>query len=114
LGGYDVLATVVDTFFERLGTDPQLARFGSGFSLDSQRRLRQLTLDFFAEATGGPCFYLGRPMKAAHAGLGITEQDWVATVNHLVAAFAHAQVAQPEKDEVLAVVATLKGEIVEK
>jgi len=53
LGGYDVLAAVVDKFFERLGTDPQLARFSSGFSLDSQRRLRQLTLDFFAEATGG-------------------------------------------------------------
>jgi len=53
-------------------------------------------------------------MKAAHAGLGITEQDWVATVNHLVAAFDHAQVAQQEKDEVLALVATLKGEIVEK
>jgi hemoglobin len=114
LGGYDVLAVVVDKFFERLGTDPQLARFGSGFSLDSQRRLRQLTLDFLAEATGGPCFYLGRSMKAAHAGLGITEQDWVATVNHLMAAFDHGQVPQKEKEEVLAWVGTLKGEIVEK
>jgi hemoglobin len=114
LGGYDALAAVVDNFFERLGTDPQLARFGSGFSLDSQRRLRQLTLDFFAEATGGLCFYLGRTMKAAHAGLGIAEQDWVATVNHLLAACDHVQAPQKEKDEVLAFVTTLKGEIVEK
>lgn len=113
LGGYDVLAAIVDNFFERLGADPQLVRFGNGFSLDSLRRQRQLTLDFLAEATSGPSFYLGRTMKTSHAGLRITEQDWRTTIAHLTAALDHVQTPPQEKAEVLALVAPLKDDIVE-
>ena len=112
LGKYDALAAVTDDFIGRLATDPQLGRFFIGLSADSKKRVRQLVVDQLCEATGGPCFYIGRAMKAAHAGLGISEADWQAAVKHLVASLDKFEVPQKEKDELLAIASSLKPEIV--
>ena len=53
-------------------------------------------------------------MKTAHAGLGITEVDWDASVKHLIATLDKFNVPRQEKDELLAAVSGLKGDIVEK
>src|SRR5262249_32400601 len=82
LGGYDAIAAVVDDFIGRLATDPQLQKFFVGHSQDSVHRIRQLVVDQLCAATGGPCVYIGRDMKTAHKGLGITEADWNASVKH--------------------------------
>ena len=114
VGGYDALALVVDDFIKRLATDPKFAKFFSGFSADSQKRLRQHILDQFCKASGGPCEYLGRDMKTTHTGLGITEGEWDLAAKHLVAAMDKYKVPQAEKDELMAFVATQKKDIVEK
>ena len=112
LGGYDAIAAVTDDLIPRLATDPQLKRFFPGLSVDSQKRLRQHFVDFLCNATGGPCLYLGRDMKTAHTGLGITEDDWNASVKDLVATLDKFKVPEKEKGEVIAAVASLKGDIV--
>ncbi|HEX5705444.1 MAG TPA: group 1 truncated hemoglobin [Pyrinomonadaceae bacterium] len=114
VGGYDALALVVDDFIKRLATDPKFAKFFSGFSVDSQKRLRQHILDQFCKAAGGPCEYIGRDMKTTHTGLGITEAEWDAAAKHLVAAMDKYKVPQAEKDELMAFVGTQKKDIVEK
>lgn len=114
VGGYDALALVVDDFIKRLATDPKFAKFFSGFSVDSQKRLRQHILDQFCKAAGGPCEYVGRDMKTTHTGLGITEAEWDAAAKHLVAAMDKYKVPQAEKDELMAFVGTQKKDIVEK
>lgn len=114
LGGYDAIAAVTDEFIKRLATDKKLGRFFAGTSADSQKRIRQLVVDQLCEATGGPCVYIGRTMKASHAGLGITEEDWKITVDHLVATLNKFNVGKKEQDELLAALAGLKGDIVEK
>ncbi len=111
LGGYDAIAAVVDDFIGRLIADKQLSRFFSGVSNDSKKRIRQLVVDQICEATGGPCIYTGRSMKASHEGLGITESDWNAAVGHLVATLDKFKVPQREKDELLGAVSTLKPDI---
>jgi hemoglobin len=83
LGGYDALAAVTDDFLGRLSSDPQLARFFKGHNAESLKVIRQHIVDFLCVATGGPCAYTGRDMKTAHTGLGITEDDWTATVKDL-------------------------------
>jgi hemoglobin len=112
LGGYDALAAVTDDFLGRLIADPQLKRFFPGLSADSQKRLRQHVVDFLCNATGGPCLYLGRDMKTAHTGLGITEADWSAAVKDLVATLDKFKVPDKEKNEVLGAISGLKGDIV--
>jgi hemoglobin len=112
LGGYDAIAAVTDDFIGRLGADPQLSRFFKGLSVDSQKRLRQHVVDFLCSATGGPCVYTGRDMKTAHTGLGITEDDWTASVKALVATLDKFKVPEKEKNEVLGAISSLKPDIV--
>ena len=114
VGGYDALAAVVDDFIGRLVSDKQFEKFFAGFSVDSKKRIRQHILDQFCAATGGPCVYMGRDMKTTHGGLGITEADWDAAVKHLTASIDKFKVPQKEKGELLAFVASLKKDIVEK
>ncbi len=114
LGGYDAIAAVTDDFIGRLAKDQELSRFLVGLSADSKKRLRQLVVDQLCEATGGPCIYIGRTMKASHAGLGVTESDWQATVKHLVATLDKFKVPQKEQEELLAIASSLKKDIVEK
>ncbi len=112
LGGYDALAAVTDDFIGRLAHDSQLGKFFAGHSAASLKRIRQLVVDQLCETTGGPCVYIGQDMKTSHAGLGITESDWEASVNHLVATLDKFKVPAKEKDEVLNAISGLKKDIV--
>jgi hemoglobin len=114
LGGYDAIAAVVDEFVPRVATDPQLGKYFVGAGKDTQMHIRQLAVDFICHATGGPCVYIGRPLKQAHAGLGITEGEWDIAVKHLVATLDKLKVGKPERDELLTAVGGLKMDIVEK
>ena len=114
LGGYDAIAAVTDDFIGRMATDPQLGKFFVGHSKTSLQMIRQHVVDQLCAATGGPCFYVGRDMKTSHAGLGISEADWNVAVGHLGATFDKFKVPQAERDEVVAVLMTLKADIVEK
>lgn len=114
LGGYDAIAAVTDDFVGRLAGDARLSKFFVGHSQDSVKRIRQLVVDQLCQATGGPCVYIGRDMKTAHKGLGITEADWQDTVKLLVATLDKFKVPERERGELLALVSGLKGDIVEK
>lgn len=114
LGGYDAIAAVVDDFVPRLATDPQLGKYFAGAGRDTQMHIRQLAVDYICHATGGPCLYIGRPLKTAHAGLGISESDWETAVKHLSATLDKFKVAKAERDEFLSAVGALKAEVVEK
>lgn len=114
LGGYDALAAVTDDFIGRLASDDQLKRFFVGHNKAGITRIRQHVIDFLCVATGGPCAYTGQDMKTAHTGLGITEEDWNASVRDLNATLDKFHVPPQEKSEVLAAISGLKGDIVGK
>jgi hemoglobin len=113
LGGYDVIAAIVDDLFSRLRADPEFARFASGRSLDSQQRSRQLLVDQLCALTGGPCIYIGRDMKTSHAGLGISEGEWHANLKHTSAALDKFNVPEKEQQEFLDIFLRYKQEVVE-
>jgi hemoglobin len=114
LGGYDALAAVTDDFVGRLVGDKQLTRFFNGVSTDSRKRIRQLVLDQLCAATGGPCIYIGRSMKASHEGLGITEEDWTTAVQLLTETLDKFKVAKAERDDLFKIFVPLRDEIVDK
>ena len=113
LGGYDAIAAVTDDFLGRLLGDKKFAKFFVGASNDSKTKIRQHIVDFLCLATGGPCKYIGRDMKTAHTGLGITKSDWDASVKHLIATLDKFKVPAKEKGEVLGAVGGLEKDIVE-
>ena len=114
LGGYDAIAAVTDDFIPRLVNDKVIGRYLVGLSDNSKARLRQLFVDQICAATGGPCVYVGRDMKTAHKGLGITGAEWDISVKHLVDTLDKFKVPEKEKSELLAAVSALKPDIVEK
>ena len=113
IGGYDAIAAVVDDFVPRLIGDARLGKFFQGHSAATMAHIRQRVIEQICMAAGGPCVYTGRDMKTAHKGLGIVEQDWTAAVAHLTATFDKLKVPAKEKDELLAIVGSLKKDIVE-
>jgi hemoglobin len=114
LGGYDAIAAVVDDFIGRMAKDPALAKFFIGHSTHSLQRIRQLVIEQICAGTGGPCVYTGRDMKTSHRGMGIANADWDKAAAHLVGTLDKFKVPAKEKQELLAIVATLKPDIVEK
>jgi hemoglobin len=114
LGGYDVIAAVVDDFIHQLGQDPAFKRFGGGRSMDSLHRTRQLVIDDICNLAGGPCDYIGRDLKTAHAGLGITQEEWDLSIKHFKTALDDQKVAEPEQKDFLALIQKTKPDIVEK
>jgi len=113
MGGYDGIASIVDDFLGRMRADPRFNRFAGGRSLDSRTRARQLTVDLLCELAGGPCVYIGRPMKTAHAGLAVADADWEALIRHVQASLDQRKVPAQEQAEFLALFANLKKDIVE-
>ncbi len=114
LGGYDAIAAVVDEFLQTLSSDPQMARFSAAMNLESRKRNRQLTLDYLCAASGGPTLYLGKDMKTAHEGLGISASDWKVAMDHVQRALMKFKVPERESKEMLALFSGLEDQIVER
>lgn len=114
LGGYDVIAAVVDEFSQTFSTDPQMARFSAGMNLERRKRNRQLTLDYLCAASGGPTLYLGQDMKTAHAGLEISAGEWKIAIDHVLRAISKLKVPDREGKELLALFLNLSDQIVER
>lgn len=113
IGGYDAIAALTDDVITKMVANPQLKSFFAGHSTDSKMRIRGHFVDQLCAAFGGPCTYKGRKTKTAHKGLGISESDWELTVKIIVKALDKLKVPPKEQNEVLAIVSSLKQDIVE-
>ena len=114
LGGYDAISAVVNDFAPKLFSDPQVGMFFKGMGTDTRKSFMQKNINLVCAVTGGPCKVISRPAKTVHGGLGITESDFNVVVNHLVDTLDKFKVPAKEKKELLAIIGTLKPDIVEK
>ena len=58
-------------------------------------------------------FYLGRDVKLAHTGMGITKADYAAFMRCLSVTLDTFEVPEPERSEVVTFATTLETQIVE-
>ena len=114
LGGYDAIAAVTDDFLVRLEKDDRLGRFFIGVSDDSLARIRQHVVDLVCAKAGGPCVYTGRDMLTAHAGLGISKEDWERSNKRFGETLAKFKVPDKEQKDLAAAIAPLEKVIVDK
>lgn len=110
LGGQPAITAVVDRFVANLAADKRINTFFANSDIPA---FKSKLVDQICQASGGPCTYTGKNMKAAHQGLGITEADFNALVEDLTAALDHFKVPKQEKDELLGLLAPMKSDIVE-
>jgi len=110
LGGKGAITAVVDSFVAIVAKD---ARINKKFARSDVARVKSMLVDQVCSATGGPCTYSGRSMKEAHRNMGVTEGEFDALVEDLVASLNAYNVAKPEQDELLSALGTMKGDVVE-
>jgi len=110
--GRAAISLVVDDFVANVLADNRInARF-KGLKPPEVFKLKANLSDQICQAAGGPCAYLGRDMKTAHAGMKITDAEWNATVEALTKALDKHKIPAAEKNELIAAIAPLKGDIV--
>jgi hemoglobin len=115
LGGIYVLSTVVDDFVDGLYADPVInTRPAAKHALRAARKagFKFQATSLLCQETGGPCKYDGRSMREAHAELGITAREWEAAVAAFRRALAKHAVPAAERQELLNLLGTTKGDIV--
>ena len=112
LGGREGIATVVGDFTTNMAADPRVNERFKGMKAPELEKFKSNLADQICEATGGPCSYLGKDMKATHQGMKITEAEWNATVENLVKALDKNNVDAKAKQELLAALGPMKKDIV--
>jgi len=117
LGGEPAVKAVVEKFVVAAATDPKVNFFRDGkYKLDDKgvAALKQSLVELVSEVSGGPLKYKGKSMKESHKGMGITDAEFDALAGHLIATLKEFKVPQAEMDELVKIVASTRGDIVEK
>ena len=112
LGGREGIRGVVDDFVAFLVADPRVKDRFTKLTPAQVEKLKTNASDQICDATGGPCSYLGKDMKAANNGMNITEADWNATVEDLIKALDKRNVAKKDQQELIGLLAPMKKDIV--
>jgi hemoglobin len=81
--GNEAITAVVDDFVGRVGND---GRINGTFANANIPNLKAMLVEQICAGSGGPCTYTGREMKATHAGMPITNEQFDALVGDLVTA----------------------------
>ena len=107
---------MVDDFFNYVNEDKIDITRGGKIKLDDKKtaEFKKNVVAFISSASGGPLPYLGKSMKEAHKGMGITDAEFDATAQALVKALKKNGVRQAEIDELVSAVAGTRKDIVEK
>jgi len=109
LGGKDAIVAVVDDFVGNVAGD---ARINRRFASTNIPRLKQMLVDQICAGTGGPCTYSGRDMKSVHTGMNISDAEFGALVEDLIKSLDKFKVPEKEKNDLLAILGPMKGDIV--
>ncbi|HYL97736.1 MAG TPA: group 1 truncated hemoglobin, partial [Blastocatellia bacterium] len=82
LGGKKAITAVVDQFVSNVAADNRINKFFAQAASDPKRlaSFKGKLVDQICQASGGPCKYKGKDMKSAHAGMGISGDDFNALV----------------------------------
>ena len=110
LGGSAAISAVIDDFVARCAAD---ARINGKFARTDIPRLTSMLVDQVTMATGGPATYHGRSMPETHRGMGVTAGEFEALVEDLVATLDRFAVPAAEQQELIAILAPIRSDVVE-
>jgi hemoglobin len=110
LGGADGIARLVDDVMAAHLANPIIKpRFEN---IKDKERAKRMAREFFSAGSGGPEPYTGKDMLTAHKGMNISEQEYLAAMDDIVGAMTKNGLDQGTKSEVIAILYSLKGDII--
>ncbi|MBI3995146.1 MAG: group 1 truncated hemoglobin [Nitrospirae bacterium] len=110
LGGKPAITAVVSDFIDLVGQDARVLHSPAPARVPV---IKTLLVEMVCQASGGPCTYSGRDMKKTHAGMGISNAEFEAVVDDLVKTLNQYKVPEMEKNDLLALLAPMRKDIVE-
>ena len=115
LGGVYSIATVVDDLIDRVMADPRLN--ANPLVNEAHHRVppagfKYLVTEMVCWTAGGPQRYTGRSMRESHQHLKITAAEWEAFLDDFQHTLDKFHVPEAEQDELKAIVASTRGDIV--
>jgi len=114
LGGAQGISVLVDEIVELHMSNPAIkARFlPQKDDLAHLAQVKQHTCNFLGAGSGGPEQYKGRSMKEAHRGMNVSEAEYMAAVDDILAALQKHGVDEQSQKDVLAIAYSLKADII--
>ncbi|GAB4169444.1 MAG: hypothetical protein Fur0039_08250 [Rhodocyclaceae bacterium] len=110
LGGASGIAALVDDVIAAHLVNPVVkTRFENIEDMDHTRKMAR---EFFGAGSGGPETYTGKDMLAAHKGMNISEQEYLAVTDDIVAAMEKHGPSEGTKKDVIAILYSLKSSII--
>ncbi len=117
-----------DSLYRDLGELPGITRIVEGMLLNVARdariverfrrvdiqRLRNKLVENFCVEAGGPCVYTGDGMAESHKGQNISRSEFNALVEDLITAMDEQRIAVPVQNRLIARLAALRPEVIEK
>ena len=110
LGGTEAITAAARAFDDRAGKDDRINQKFARTNLD---RLTKEFVDQLCQDTGGPCTYTGLSMREAHTNMGVTNGEFDAFMEDLVAVLDGFKIGKTEQEEVLNLLWPMRAEIVE-
>lgn len=111
LGGEEAIATIVENFVLEIARDERVI---DHFEVSNVQRFRVMMNQHLCLVADGPCAYEGDSMIDTHAGMGVTEADFNAIVEDMMAAMDKAGIALGPQNRLLARLATFRAEIINR
>jgi hemoglobin len=117
-----------DSLYRDLGQLPGITRIVEGMLLNIARdpriverfrkidiqRLRDKLIEQFCFESGGPCTYTGDTMVESHKGQNVSRSDFNALVEDLIASMDSQGIAVPVQNRLIARLAPMRGEVIER
>ena len=110
-GGREGIARIAARTVDISEADPRIAAI---FAAHDTVRLKRTLGEQFCYLLGAGCDYSGRDMRTAHTEMGVTKADMNALVENLQAAMREAGVPFAAQNRLLAKLAPMSGQVVER
>ena len=110
MGGESVIRSLANDIADNHLANPLIkTRFEIVEDMD---KIKQIVFEFICAGSGGPQTYTGKGMLGAHKGMNISEEEFIAVVDDIFLAMDQNNIGEAEQKDMLAIVYSLKGEII--
>ncbi|MDO8904029.1 group 1 truncated hemoglobin [Hydrogenophaga sp.] len=118
---------VAETLYDRLGRREGIARITRELMKNhlanplvktryenspDLERVETRVVEFFCAGAGGPESYSGQDMLTTHKGMNVSEQEFITVIDDAMDALEKCGVEPATRNEVLAILWSLKGEVI--
>ena len=120
-------STATTTLYERLGSHEGITRITRELiknhlnnplvktryqNVENMDRVEQRVVEFFCAGAGGPQSYSGQDMLTTHRGMNVSEQEFITVIDDAMNALETCGIDTPTCNEVLAILWSLKREVI--